>query len=202
MLCEHCKTREATVKYVEVINGVKTEHNLCSHCARSVDIGQYSALFEGEFPLGRLLAGLLGMQNAESGTARYDSVACPNCHTTYKEFVQNSRFGCPDCYSVFDPLIGENIKKLQGSERHVGKRPKNLQGQADEVGKGHGTAGFGSEAENEAEGFQKLDAKERVLILQARLKEALRREDYEQAAALRDEMRGLKEEIKQDGEMV
>ena len=26
MLCEHCKKREATVKYVEVINGVKTEH--------------------------------------------------------------------------------------------------------------------------------------------------------------------------------
>ena len=23
MLCEHCKKREATVKYVEVINGVK-----------------------------------------------------------------------------------------------------------------------------------------------------------------------------------
>ena len=30
MLCEHCKKREATVKYVEVINGVKTEHNLCT----------------------------------------------------------------------------------------------------------------------------------------------------------------------------
>ena len=33
MLCEHCKKREATVKYVEVINGVKTEHNLCTQCA-------------------------------------------------------------------------------------------------------------------------------------------------------------------------
>ncbi|MCI8453348.1 MAG: excinuclease ABC subunit B [Lachnospiraceae bacterium] len=202
MLCEHCKTREATVKYVEVINGVKTEHNLCSHCARSVDIGQYSALFEGEFPLGRLLAGLLGMQNAESGTARYDSVACPNCHTTYGEFVQNSRFGCPDCYSVFDPLIGDNIKKLQGNERHVGKRPKSVSGQADSGGERHNTAGPAAGTENEAAGFQKLDARERVQILHARLKEALRREDYEQAAALRDEMRGLKEEIKQDGEMV
>ena len=27
MLCEHCKKREATVKYVEVINGVKTEQH-------------------------------------------------------------------------------------------------------------------------------------------------------------------------------
>lgn len=52
MLCEHCKKREATVKYVEVINGVKTEHNLCTQCAAHADLGQFSALFEGEFPLG------------------------------------------------------------------------------------------------------------------------------------------------------
>ena len=46
MLCEHCKKREATVKYVEVINGVKTEHNLCTQCAAHADLGQFSALFE------------------------------------------------------------------------------------------------------------------------------------------------------------
>ena len=57
MLCEHCKKREATVKYVEVINGVKTEHNLCTQCAAHADLGQFSALFEGEFPLGKLLSG-------------------------------------------------------------------------------------------------------------------------------------------------
>lgn len=60
MLCEHCKKREATVKYVEVINGVKTEHNLCAQCASHIDMGQYSALFEGEFPLGKLLSGQIG----------------------------------------------------------------------------------------------------------------------------------------------
>ena len=30
MLCEKCKVREANIKYTEIINGVKTEHNLCS----------------------------------------------------------------------------------------------------------------------------------------------------------------------------
>ena len=28
MLCEKCKVREANIKYTEIINGVKTEHNL------------------------------------------------------------------------------------------------------------------------------------------------------------------------------
>ena len=60
MLCEQCRKREATVKYVEVAGGVKTEHNLCAQCAGKLDLGQYSALFEGEFPLGKLLSGLLG----------------------------------------------------------------------------------------------------------------------------------------------
>ena len=62
MLCEQCRKREATVKYVEVAGGVKTEHNLCAQCAGKLDLGQYSALFEGEFPLGKLLSGLLGIQ--------------------------------------------------------------------------------------------------------------------------------------------
>ena len=48
MLCERCKIREATIKYTEIINGIKTEHNLCSHCAKEMDFGQYSALLDGE----------------------------------------------------------------------------------------------------------------------------------------------------------
>ena len=53
MLCEKCKVREANIKYTEIINGVKTEHNLCSHCAKEIDFGQYTALLDGEFPLGK-----------------------------------------------------------------------------------------------------------------------------------------------------
>ena len=30
MLCEKCGIREANIKYTEVFNGVKTEHNLCA----------------------------------------------------------------------------------------------------------------------------------------------------------------------------
>ena len=33
MLCEKCHKREATVHTVQVINGEKTEHYYCEHCA-------------------------------------------------------------------------------------------------------------------------------------------------------------------------
>lgn len=188
MLCEHCKMREATIKYVEVINGVKTEHNLCTQCAGHLDIGQYSAFFEGEFPLGKLLSGLLGMKETERTKERFSGVVCPTCKTTYEDFVKDSRFGCPDCYSVFDPLIAENIRHLQGSERHVGKRPRSMrQETGDGEPKGQETA-FGAEE-------KALTAEERIRLLKTRLKDAIRREEYEEAASLRDEIRSLDKEI-------
>lgn len=65
---KNCKVREANIKYTEIINGVKTEHNLCSHCAKEMDFGQYTALLDGEFPLGKLLSGLLWVEEDEEET--------------------------------------------------------------------------------------------------------------------------------------
>ena len=88
MLCEQCRKREATVKYVEVAGGVKTEHNLCAQCAGKLDLGQYSALFEGEFPLGKLLSGLLGIPDAAQDESRFAGVVClsaaPPMRTWYR----------------------------------------------------------------------------------------------------------------------
>ena len=47
MLCEKCRIREANIKYTEIINGVKKEHNLCSQCAREMDFTGYSAMPTG-----------------------------------------------------------------------------------------------------------------------------------------------------------
>jgi len=196
MLCEQCKAREATVKYVEVVNGVKTEHNLCGQCAAKLDIGPYTALFEGEFSLAQLLSGLLGIQNAEDDHEKLAEIVCPTCGATYEGFVKDSRFGCADCYSVFGPLLGENIRHLQGSDRHVGKRPGN---RIKEVFMEHAAdsddpAGTVMEENTMESGENLLSAETRLRLYQTRLKDALRREDYEEAAVLRDEIKKLKTE--------
>ena len=51
-------------------------------------------------------------------------MVCPTCGTSFDDFVENSRFGCPDCYGVFDLFINDKIKQLQGSENQKGKHPK------------------------------------------------------------------------------
>lgn len=179
MLCEKCKIREANIRYTEVVNGVATEHNLCSHCAKEMDFGQYpglAGLFDSEYPIGKLLSQLLGLGGGEE-TKQAEELAnlvCPTCKTTYGDFVKNSQFGCPDCYRMFDLLISDKLKQLHGSDTHTGKRPE------------------GETEEAEEDVFEKpLSYEEQVEILRSKLKEAVAEEDYEAAAAYRDEIRAL-----------
>lgn len=181
MLCERCRIREANIKYTEIINGVKNEHNLCSQCAKEMDFTGYSAIFDGEFPLGKLLSGLLGIDDEEDEQEdKMSQVICPTCGTSYEEFVNNSRFGCMDCYSVFDLLMSDNIKKLQGGDAHIGKQPK--------YQKIHPASQIlgGEEEQPEA-----ASVKEQIEMLKARLAGAISNEEYELAARYRDQIKEL-----------
>lgn len=197
MLCERCKIREANIQYTEVINGVKTDHHFCAQCAKELDFGPYSAIFDSEFPLGKLLSGLLGVGNEQQEQkGRTHQVICPTCRTSYDEFIKNSRFGCPDCYSVFDLLISDNIKQLQGSECHKGKKPRFHR--ADAEASADAVSDQAASPDPEAAGMHKLYAdspEEQIRILDAKLHEALKREEYEVAAQCRDRIRELKEGI-------
>ncbi len=190
MLCERCKIREANIQYTEVVNGVVTEHNFCSQCARELDLGQYSSIFGGSFPFSRLISGLLGAEEKSPEDEKLSHIACPTCGLTYDEFVKGSTFGCADCYGVFDVLIHDNIKQLQGSDIHKGKRPieyRNINLRKDE-----------SSEESLEDILKKDPVKDEISSLERQLKEAVKEEEYEQAASLRDRIKALKEEMKTD----
>lgn len=180
MLCEKCGQREANIHYTEVINGVRTDHNICSHCAKELELGgPYAALFEGDSPIGKLLSSLFGMELAGGETSeeeKMQEITCPLCHTSYREFVEKSRFGCPDCYNMFDLLMGERIKALQGSSSHTGKQPKFFREEA------------AAPVDKEAAQAEEL------AVLHSRLQEALQEEEYELAAQYRDQIRALKKQ--------
>jgi len=187
MLCERCKIREANIIYTEVLNGVKTEHSLCVQCAQDTELGHYASMFEGEFPFSKLLAGILGIGPEDNSKSEegMDQITCPACKTSYSDFIKNSQLGCPDCYSVFDLLIDESIKKLQGNNVHVGKMPK------------YQTEGRNSISQKIKEDGQLSDT-ETLALLNSKLKEAIREEEYESAAKYRDEIKALKERNKTD----
>ena len=188
MLCEQCKTREATIVIREVVNGSATERHLCSQCASETGLG---ALLDGDSPFAKLLSGILGYdpEDEEQEDDAAMSLTCPACGTTYADFVKNGRFGCADCYETFGPLIHDNIKDLQGSNTHTGKRPRYMGGRYE-----HARL-VSEEKEEQSLGVQ-------LEILTARQQEAVREEDYEAAAKYRDEIKQLKERIKTDHEVV
>ena len=203
MLCERCKIREANIQYTEIANGVRTEHNYCAQCAKEMDFGPYSAIFEGEFPLGKLLSGLLGVPGEEAEEEKTGQIICPTCGTSYDDFVKNSRFGCADCYSVFDLLIHDKIRQLQGNVRHTGKHPKFQKIKADpfhltscdqpEKGTADMTPANREEQTLNTDAAVENETQLQIRKLEVRLREAVRAEEYEIAADCRDQIRALKE---------
>lgn len=179
MLCENCNENEATIHYTEIINGVKSEHHICSECAAKLDFGGYGSMLGGQLPFARLLTGLFSAGRA-SGTEENPMahIICPQCGMSYEEFTKIGKFGCAECYNVFGPLIDDSIKKIQGSSEHRGKEYK---------------AADSAEADlEEAKPDEKLNDEQEIERLQARLKAAIAIEDYESAADLRDRIKGLK----------
>ena len=185
MLCEKCKMREASILYTEIINGVKSNHYFCTQCIQDTDLS--TGIPGSEFPLQKLLSNLLSQALGEEKKAEYSQILCPNCKTSYEDFVNESKFGCPDCYEVFDLLIHENIKSLQGSDVHKGKHPKfHYTVVSDTIQQ--------DLQQDLQEGAPAYEKTEMLVSLKKRLKKAVQEEDFETAAELRDEIKKLKEE--------
>ncbi len=86
---------------------------------------------------------------------------CPLCGMKFMEFRIGGRLGCPNDYLAFDRGLIPLIRRAHGVTRHVGKAPRRR-------------------ASEEAA---------LALKLRAELRVAVGREDYEEAARLRDLLR-------------
>lgn len=91
-----------------------------------------------------------------------EQLACPGCGMTFAEFKRLGRLGCADCYASFREQLEPLIRRVQGAVRHVGRTP----------GRGRDAA----------------RAKLAVRQLRAELDQAIKGEDYERAADLRDKL--------------
>lgn len=196
MLCERCKKREATILYREFgMNGERTELHLCESCARKMNIGSDLADFEDDLSFGVMLSAFFTGQSEEK-KVDYDRVICPDCKTRYTDFVRQSRFGCPSCYEVFDVLMRDNIKQLQGSDIHKGKRPKYGLRMRPESEAREMAVNEGSEKETSVAPASSPEVERRIQIrgLRVQLNAAVREENYVRAAEIRDRIRALEKE--------
>lgn len=177
MLCDRCHKRDAKILYTEIIKGLKKEQHLCEECATDYTSFQMEKpLLNSDLTLGDLLSTLLDNYNA-ADKKKIDginsSITCSTCGTSYEEFIQKGRFGCSNCYTNFHSQLGKTFKGIQGAEVHTGKRPK-----------GYITAVQDKVTKDFTE-VEKLSLK---------LQSAIEKEEFEEAARLRDLIKQMKKE--------
>lgn len=187
MLCEMCGKNQATFFYKQTKNGYTVEKNLCAECAKKQGLGMPGNLFDfGGFTGDDFFGGLLG-SFVEKEPKIVASETCPGCGMTLGELLHGGRVGCMQCYSVFRNSLMPTVTKIHGNVAHCGKVP--VQNAAGEAG---GTAKAPSTAQNAAAPQDKLSQ------LREKLRIAIDRQEYEDAAKYRDEIRAIEQEAEKN----
>jgi len=172
MKCDLCN-KKATVHLTEIVDGQMSEMHLCEECAR-----EKSAQMEQQFGLADLLAGLsdFGKKVKEE---EVETLVCPECGTSYEDFKKFGRLGCSACYDAFHDNLSVLLKKIHGSNQHLGKGPVNFK----DVPKKASAA--------PKKKASSADQPVSVGDLKQQLHRAIEDEDFELAAKLRDQIRDL-----------
>nr|MBN2277773.1 UvrB/UvrC motif-containing protein [candidate division Zixibacteria bacterium] len=163
MLCQDCKKEQATVHLTQIVNNEKLVLSLCKECAAKR--GFHSPLDNVAFPLSDILAGLIQQQFPEQKGDMPD-LKCEGCGLTFEEFARQGRFGCGQCYQAFRPRLEMIMRKIHGSSLHKGKLPV-----------------------SSADQTLPIREEER---LETELKKAIKAEDFERAADLRDKLKAVR----------
>ena len=118
------------------------------------------------FALADLMLGLGASQEIEQAVGGVET-KCPRCGFTQADFKKSGRLGCPECYKTFAEGLAGMLKTMHKGTRHVGKVPEALRASREQT--------------------------DRLKTLQKKLEKAVKSENYEEAARLRDEIREMSE---------
>ncbi|HOH49494.1 MAG TPA: hypothetical protein PLI98_02095 [Candidatus Hydrogenedentes bacterium] len=170
MLCQKCHRNPATVKYAEVVDGTVVHQDLCAECLETYQRDASSAFSLGEAKPGIRPPGGAPRQAPEGrGPAR----TCPSCGDALARVLDAATAGCPACYRHFGAEIESVLEGLHRGMRHRGKTPRVDDGRA------------------------RLHAQ--LQHKRTLLRSVLGLEDYEQAALIRDEIKGLEAALRNSG---
>ena len=164
-MCDDCKEKPASVHITKINNNKKMERHLCESCAQKS--GELSFPNDAQFAVHDFLKGMFN--HGYAGPPVPGDAACPNCGMTYADFSRSGKIGCGECYSTYGERLEPVLRRIHGTACHTGKVPKR--------------------------GGGKLAVRQRLRELRANLEGHVMREEYEQAAKLRDEIRAVEKQL-------
>jgi protein arginine kinase activator len=108
-----------------------------------------------------------GGAEAREDEGPFSQNVCPTCGIKFVEFRNTGRLGCPHDYQSFREELLPLLENIHGETRHCGKVPRRLP--------------------------QNKEMQSELIQLRSRLKQAVTKEDYEEAARIRDKIKQLEE---------
>lgn len=151
------------VVYKEIIGKTITCTNMCSDCP------VFEQKLHGEPHPIKLEEGRQGA-----------GLSCGNCLTTLESVKTGNPLGCFECYTVFSDLLTSQLIESNSVPARLKKSLSIKRSQPLHLGKPPGKT-------------VTIAASSRIMALNEALNEALRRENYEEAALLRDQIKALTE---------
>ena len=177
MLCQSCGKNTATTHVKTIINGALSEYALCPECAKKLG---YADLFgDWGFNFGALLGNLFPQEEAQDQQQQIpeqdQTRLCHFCGSSFEDIVRTGKVGCANCYKTFYNRLIPSIRRIHGNAVHQGKKP--------------GSAAMILRPKTELQPVEtELELKQREM------EKAIKEQNCEYAAVLRDEIKLLKEE--------
>jgi protein arginine kinase activator len=179
MLCDICHKNEATIHIQEIINGQKKTVHICQSCAENKPPDDPNLL--NGINIAELLYKLtsepgsflkhpmdIGDSNPDAVSQIFPKLTC-SCGWSSENFRKTGRLGCENCYKTFAPILLQALNSMHRGTVHEGKKP---------VAEGPSKSAF-----------IMLD----LITLQKRLEGHIKKEEYEEAAKVRDQIALLKQ---------
>lgn len=120
------------------------------------------------FSIGELLSGLT--PSAIDPSLLEKQMTCPGCGMSFSDFKEGGRLGCAQCYDAFSKALIPLIGSIHKSTRHIGKIPSTAK--------------------------EAIGVASKIRELELKLQEAVKKEEFELAAKLRDEIKMLEKKGK------
>ena len=147
------------------ITEVLGEGKFEEHHVCELHFKEYNLESQGQGPGKALTAAEAAI--GELDEALFGQQECPDCGIKFVDFRNNHRLGCSRDYQVFHAELMPLLENIHGDTRHCGKTPRRYP--------------------------QTKQAEAELLQLRQRLKRAVEREDYEEAARLRDQIKTVED---------
>ncbi|MBW7998190.1 MAG: hypothetical protein FVQ81_16795 [Candidatus Glassbacteria bacterium] len=169
MKCEKCNDSEAKIHFTQVKDGKVVSYNLCPECAEKMGMKgpKLDSQQQSVFTPEAKNEVLNELAQEEDGAT---AEICPFCRGTMDDIKSSGRLGCTQCYFTFEKQVDVLLRRIQGSSFHVGRRTAKPEGQT-------------------------FNNQMMVRELKKKLSDAVKREDYEKAAEIRDEIQNIEKRM-------